>query len=417
VADDVGTFYWNGQPVSWFYNGQPVNFAGQGFVQGAPPEPPGPTINYVYQGARIDGPYYGASYAFTRPQAYNSSTPTLDSPQDIPASLDVTNTTTGLYEAHQGKKIAAVHWGPGVAWPPNTMNNTTAQRLIDHGAFSYFGFGSTQVGTNLVAGTTGTATTGQPTGQGPPAATTITEMRRFFTSLKTHNRPILFRPWWEMQGTWYPWGRPSFDASGNFVRGLTDAQYIQLWRNTWQICADVMSGTTTYGSGTNTGNVSFHWAPNNFNAAANYGVSPEPRWPGAAYVDWTGWQGYHFFNYGNTYTPEFLFGDPYRLSQKLMPGSPIAVGEYGCLQDTVYTGGKAKWFDDWFDWLERPDRERVKCIMYYNEYEAGSDYETVHIEYPETARARFAARLANPRYLAGGTFDVALWPSGPVPVP
>jgi hypothetical protein len=381
----------------------------------APPDVPQAT-NFVYQGARIDGPYYGASYPYTRPQVYNSSTPTSDSPFDIPANLDVTNTTTGLFEQHQGKKVTAVHYGgSGSAWPPAAYDTGRADRLRARGCFPYYGWGTSQTGMNELAGTTGTAASGQPTGQGAPRGNAVSYLTTFFTVVKNHGHPMLYRPLWEMNGTWYTWGRPSFDAAGTFVRGLTDAQFIQAWRNLWQICADVMSGTGTYGTGTHTGNVAWHWAPNNFNPSGNYGVSPQPRWPGSAYVDWTGWQGYLFKDYGNTYTPEYLYGPSYNLSQSLKPGSPVAIGEYGAMTTVNYTGGKAKWFDDLFTWLEA--RPLIKCIMYYNEYEPGSDYETVHIEMPEEARQVWASRIANTRYLAN-IVSPTDFPSGQkLPVP
>jgi chitodextrinase len=140
---------------------------------------------------------------------------------------------------------------------------------------------------------------------------------------------VFFRPWWEMNGDWYPW-----DGSHNNDPGTTDgpAKYVQAWRRMHDIF--VQEGAT---------NVVWVWAPDaedspsaGWNHWANY-------YPGDAYVDWVGIDGY---NWGTTQTwsswQSFasIFGNVYG---DYAASKPLMVAETSSCEQG---GDKAQWIRD-----------------------------------------------------------------------
>lgn len=69
----------------------------------------------------------------------------------------------------------------------------------------------------------------------------------------------------EMNAPWYPWRKPNY----------TPAQFIAAWRHIHDVFASVHAA-----------NVIWTWDP------SHYFVDSRPWWPGSAYVDWVGLDGY-----------------------------------------------------------------------------------------------------------------------------
>jgi len=86
---------------------------------------------------------------------------------------------------------------------------------------------------------------------------------------ETHSIPILFRPYHEMTGSWFWWGR---DQS-------TPDEYIELWRFTVDYLRDE--------KGLN--NLLYSYAPDQFDSKEDY----LERYPGDEYVDIMGYDDYH----------------------------------------------------------------------------------------------------------------------------
>jgi endoglucanase len=105
----------------------------------------------------------------------------------------------------------------------------------------------------------------------------------FAQRLKSYAKPLFFRPWYEMNGDWFPW-----DGTHNNTAGAYDgpAKLVQAWKRVHDIF--VQEGAT---------NVAWVWSPDaedNPSAAWNHWAN---YYPGDAYVDWVGIDGY---NWGTT---------------------------------------------------------------------------------------------------------------------
>jgi beta-mannanase len=332
----------------------------------------------VYQGARIEGNYYSANYG---------STTTSDAPW---AGNDTPPNAWTLYEAHQGKATTYVQYGLGTSWPPPTFLPLLETWARTHGSFTQFDWGTTIAGLGDILADNSTART---------------NMGTMFTAMKNSLKPILFRPLWEMNGNW---GAGSVINNWQ-VTNYTAAQYVTIWRNLWKYAADVAGGFTVgSGSGTSTGNLSFFWCPNTW--VSGGATDPTNYYPGDAYVDWLGFDGYAYT--GTYVSPATTFDQTYNTLVALNATKPFAIGEFG-VSATIGTPGKAAWFNDFFGtWL--PAHSRVKAINYFNYTGTPSD---TYIEQGTGSQTAWAAGLANSKF-AANIVNSTTFPNGAkVPVP
>jgi hypothetical protein len=381
------------------------------------PPPPGP-VGY-YAGARIDGSFQNASRgSSTADDAPFSIAMTHPNTYDTFAGFNGFTPPSGSAGAAWGSKHPAhINWGGSPsAWPPTTYvsvsnptNAAAAANLVKtYGGFSHTGLNAPQSAVNEIVATDQTSARAN---LGP-----------WFNQFRVHGYPALFRPWHEFNGWWYDWGLPHQVSSVD--KGLIAADFIKLWRNTWQICADVMSGTrdgvntTAYpnggtpiwGTGTHTGNLAFVWSANYVVSAtstvtlpgfggANVTYNPRnemvARYPGDAYVDWTSWDGY--LRAGGYQSPSQLFDYVYGQMAALAPSKPMFIAEFGVMASVGNgTTDKARWFTDFFDtWLS--SKPLIRAFSYFNE--AGNDGLDVHIENPEGARVIWADRIQQARFI------------------
>jgi mannan endo-1,4-beta-mannosidase len=105
----------------------------------------------------------------------------------------------------------------------------------------------------------------------------------FATAVRALNVPIALTFAHEMNGHWYPWG----------TRGTEAADFVAAWRHLHRLFA-------TAGAS----NVIWTWTPNVSNPIS--GVKLAPLYPGDAYVDWVGIDGY--FTHRGEQTFADLFG-------------------------------------------------------------------------------------------------------------
>jgi beta-mannanase len=146
-------------------------------------------------------------------------------------------------------------------------------------------------------------------------------------------RPMLLRFAHEMNGNWYPW------AEG--VNGNSAGQYVQAWRHVHDLF--VSDGAS---------NVKWVWSPN-----VDYpGSTSLPElYPGNAYVDYVGIDGY---NWGTSrpgsvwQTPRQVF-DPTIADVRTFTHKRIVITE---VSSTEQGGSKAQWIDEFFSWLEATSR-------------------------------------------------------------
>lgn len=170
-------------------------------------------------------------------------------------------------------------------------------------------------------------------------------IRRFARASAAWGKPYYLRFAHEMNGNWYPW------SPG--VRGNTASDYVRAWRRVHAIFAQ--EGAS---------NVKWVWSPNE-----KYpGSTPFANvYPGSAYVDLVGIDGY---NWGSTRSSGWrtftaIFGRSYdELTRSVAPGKPIIIAETGSAEAG---GDKAAWIRSAYA-SEIPSRfPLLRGVLWFNE--------------------------------------------------
>jgi len=149
---------------------------------------------------------------------------------------------------------------------------------------------------------------------------------KFAQDAKNWGKLVYLRFAHEMNGNWYPWdGYHNGGSAGA-------AKYITAWRHIHSIF-----------DSTGASNVRWVWSINNtsvpgdsWNLASNY-------YPGDAYVDWIGMDGYNWGG-GSWQSFDAVFGASYASLSAF--GKPLMIAEFACAEDGVYS--KADWITDAF---------------------------------------------------------------------
>ena len=298
-----------------------------------PPEPeavPPPSSSSIRWGSWIDGSTYSIGG---------------DAPWDL--------TTLATFEEHAGKKVGIIHWGQ----PWGQLDTTALANVKNHGAVSLLDHG---IGTTSL----------QAISEGTQDAV----IDAWATKAKNFSGEILYRPWWEMNGTWYAWGRSQY--------------YVAAWRRLYSRVKAIAS------------NVKFIWCPNTIWDAAS---DPGPQFPGEWYVDWVGMDGYNAGPLKNTSwkTPAQVFDATYNRLLELASTKPIIICETASTEQGAPAGSsKAAWITDFLGtWL--PSHPHVAAMVYFNwpipESGHTADWP---IESSSSAQAAFKAGIAS-SYFAG----------------
>jgi hypothetical protein len=153
---------------------------------------------------------------------------------------------------------------------------------------------------------------------------------------KAYGRPVYIRPWAEMNGDWQDF-QPT--PSGTKVDGGTPAQFIAAWRYVVdRFRADGASNV--------------RWV---FNPTADYTALPAVStvWPGAAYVDVLGLDGYNFGTGGGSHWMSFadVFTTQYNRLVALDSSAPVWICEFASKEPALNDGApvdpthsKAQWY-------------------------------------------------------------------------
>lgn len=168
--------------------------------------------------------------------------------------------------------------------------------------------------------------------------------------------PVYVRPWAEMNGDWAPY-QPT--AAGDRAYGGTPAEFVAAWRH---VVSTVRSA----------GGANIKWVFNPYAATYAQTTSVPSIWPGKAYVDVLGMDGY---NWGGGPSPwqsfSTIFTGMYNILAKLDSTLPIWICEVGSREPTVDDGapvlkGKSKgtWVTDMF---AQTGFGRVKAIVWFDE--------------------------------------------------
>jgi hypothetical protein len=200
-------------------------------------------------------------------------------------------------------------------------------------------------------------------------------IREFAAEAREWGHPFFLRFDWEMNGNWFPW------AEG--VNGNASGQYVAAWRHVHDVFAAV--GAT---------NVSWVWCP--FVDPAGSMTDLASLYPGDAYVDWTGLDGY---NWGtNPASPrgwrsfDQLFADSYEeIAEGIAPSKPLMIAEFGSSEQG---GDKAAWIRDALSRIPVA-YPQVRALLWFDKFDDSMDWP---IETSSAATAAFAEAVGQPVY-------------------
>lgn len=296
----------------------------------------------ILWGAWVDGDAYG---------------PTYDDPPWDMAAQDV-------FEQHAGKRATLIHYGQawrqgGVAQPFYPEN---AQAVANRGAVPFLDWSPWD---------------GQAGGGSYQPTFRLSKIirgdfdayiRSWATGVKSWGGRIMVRPMHEMNGNWYPWSeRANSNRAG---------EYAKAWRHIVSI-ADAAGAT----------NIEWVWCPN---VVYSGSIPLSGLYPGSAYVDWVGIDGY---NWGSPWKWFYwVFADTMTQLDKIAPTKRIVIAETGSAESG---GDKAIWIYDALLTARDGTFPRIGAIAWFNWDADGAPW---RIESSPSAQAEFAASIANPDF-------------------
>jgi beta-mannanase len=213
-------------------------------------------------------------------------------------------------------------------------------------------------------------------------------IRQFATAAANWGHPFFLRFNWEMNGGWFSWSEG--------VNGNQKGEYVAAWRHVHDIFTEVGADNATW-----------VWCPNV--DPDNWMQNLSSLYPGDAYVDWTGLDGY---NWGtNPSRPDrwrsfdSLYESTYEtITETVAPQKPMIIGEVG---SSEYGGSKAAWIGDMLAKVPT-EYPQIRGLLYFEKYDDGMDWP---IDSSASATSAFAAGIQNPAYAASEFGSLG---SGPV---
>jgi hypothetical protein len=160
-----------------------------------------------------------------------------------------------------------------------------------------------------------------------------TYLHSWASGVKAAPGTVQLRLDYEMNGSWSPW------APGN--NGNTASSFIAMWRHVHDLFAS--DGVT---------NVQWLWTPNTDFPAA---IPMASLYPGDAYVDWLGMDGYNHIPFnpdGQWDSPSTVF-DQTLAELNTISSKPLMISEVGCAE---VGGDKAQWIGELFAYMRAHPR-------------------------------------------------------------
>ena len=180
----------------------------------------------------------------------------------------------------------------------------------------------------------------------------------------------------EMNGTWEPY---SPGKNGN-----TTADFVNAWRRFHDLAQQ--QGAS---------NITWVWCPNV--DPGNLFTPYSQLYPGDAYVDWTGFNG---FNKDGKSSFSWLFGSSYNTLLQIAPTKPILISETAAEEAL---GNKVSWITDAFSTQLPQNFPQIKAVVWFNwRFYQNSKWWNYDIESTSSAQQAFSNAISSPYYLAGG---------------
>lgn len=264
--------------------------------------------------------------------------------------------TWNTFEAHAGRKASLVSFGQPAPWV-QAFSSTPLNLCYARGAVPMMDM---QIGTNTLAEIA--------------AGVRDTEIIAWAKSVALYKRPFLYRWCHEMNGEWYGYGAEA---------AINPAIYVAAWRHWRDLCDN--AGAT---------NLTWVWCPNVIFTGS---TDLRSLYPGNAYVDWLGMDGY---NSNKPWTsPANVFSATYSALSTLNQSAPMVVCETGC---TESGGDKAKWITDLYAALPLAF-PRIRAVSWFNwNIIEGGVRKDWQIESSPAAQAAFAKAVQSSSYVANG---------------
>ncbi len=215
-------------------------------------------------------------------------------------------------------------------------------------------------------------------------------IRAWATAAKAWGHPFFLRFAGEMNGNWTTW---SEETNGNAA-----GQFVLAWRHVHDIFTQV--GAT---------NATWVWCPNVENAP----TIPLPElYPGNAYVDWAGMDGYNFAS-SIQGTPWWSFARVFQVTYNhllaLVPASmPIMIGETGSVEQG---GSKSQWITDALTVQLTTHFQRLKALVWFDTVDGAID---LRVDTSPQSLTAFRAAIASPAYQANKYGGLS---QSPIPAP
>jgi beta-mannanase len=268
--------------------------------------------------------------------------------------------TVSRFESHAGKKVSIMHWGAAPPWEHDFNNWRSGFDLVQNaGALSLVGMMTGTVPLRDIANGLYDAS-----------------IRTWFQQAAAYGRPffLLLNP--EMNGTWQ-WYSPG-------INGNTAADFVAAWRHFHDLAQQ--EGAT---------NITWVWCPNV--DPTNMYTPYSALYPGDAYVDWTGFNG---FNRDGKSSFSWLFGSSYSTLLQIAPTKPILISETSS-EETL--GNKVGWITDTFSSQLPLYFPKIKAVVWLNwRMWQSPRWWNWEIESTPSAQQAFATAISSPYYLAGG---------------
>jgi len=303
---------------------------------------------HVYWGAWMDG------------DVYKATNPGLgDAPWD--------NTTWDLFEAHTEKPVSIVHFGQPPPWgqkfaagPFELAKKRGALPLVD-------------MGTGYIPG--------KPhTDKEPDNRVSLKEINEgtydaefgeWAEAAANYSYPFFFRWGWEMNGTWFKWGKDAAAAP---------SEYQEAWRRIHDIAEE--KGAT---------NITWVWCPN---VEFSGSTSLNELYPGDTYVDWTCLDGYN----KSTLSFSTVFQSSYSaITGSIAPSKPLMIGETATVDGPGHHA-QFEWIKDAIQSLSTTFPQ-IKAFVWFNWniVEEGEEWGWP-IEWTSAGRQMFAKEIASPYF-------------------
>lgn len=295
---------------------------------------------------------------------------------DAPFNLSTLNS----FESHQGRKAGIIHFsdpweskaGGGLLWDGFGVNATAT--CFARGAIPL----------KSIAG-----------GEGICAKVLAGEfdasIKTWAEAAKAFAHPFFLRPWWEMNGTWWNWS-------------TTAAQFVEAWQYLYNKIKPIAP------------NVTFVWCPNVLSAEVAIIADFGSFYPGDAFVDWIGLDGYSGENPLKKYgwrTPAAVFKPSYDRIREVAPSKPIIICETACSE---IGGTKSAWITELLGTTIPVLMPAVKAHVWFNwNITAGEGRLDWQIESSAPAQAAYKAGIASPYYLPPSVQEFTILQGVPPP--